>query len=81
MKWKLFVSGMVLMAAGCSTPNSPTAPLEEFGYDYDDSSPPVPERSSLDLGSDVSPPLYPVATGAEITGRPAPYYILSTSYP
>jgi len=81
MKWKLFVCGMVLIAAGCSTNNGPYAGLQEFGFNYDYSTPPIPGRTPMAMGQDYAAPLGATGTGAEITLDPSPYLIVSTTYP
>ncbi len=78
MKWKLFVCGMVLIAAGCASDNGRYAGLRECGYTFDY---PVGPPSGLTPGEIGDAIPFKVDTGAQITGDPSPYLVSLTDYP
>jgi hypothetical protein len=84
MKWKLFVCGVVLVAAGCAVNNGPYAHLDEFGYTYDFAPPPTSGRTPIEIGQDYAAPIGPTVTGSEITMDtmlPPAYFVNVTAYP
>ncbi|MGA2175252.1 MAG: hypothetical protein ABSH38_09750 [Verrucomicrobiota bacterium] len=81
MKWKLFICGMVLIAAGCASNQNQYTALNEHGFTFDFSPAPTPGRTPMEMGRDYGSPFVPPVIGGDVAREAPPFYVGAVASP